>query len=307
LIQSSRSDGNLPPLKSEAGLEKGYPRIRRRFGKIASYIQLLRPFTGLAPLLSGLFGVLAPVGTITFEHVKTAVFVGVTLMLCQFCGQVLNQWSDYEIDMLTRKYRPIPQGTISRDEALGIAWLLAIFAVGRAFTVSVTFGLYTLTILFFSVFYSLAPLSPRRVHPILNTLWLAFSRGLIPFLATVTVYGTLDLAAPWAVFGFLWVLAYQPSKDVHDMEADRKFGVQTIPNTYGLKGYRTYMIIVSLALWVYAALQLHVALLLLPISIIAITGLGKKVDGLENDLSWIMFYIGLGLAYIIMFASTRLG
>jgi 4-hydroxybenzoate polyprenyltransferase len=250
-----------------------------------------------------LLGVLAPVREITFSHIVTAIYVGVTLALLQAAGQVLNQWSDYELDKLARPYRPIPSGMVSRDEALGLAWLLAIFAVGRAFTVTVSFGLYALAILFFSVYYSLAPFSPRKVHPILNVLWLAISRGLIPFLATLTVYGTFDMAVKWGVFGFLWVLAYQSSKDIHDIEADRKFNIKTIPNSYGIKGYRMYMLIVTIIMWIYSALYLPITFFLLPISIIAVIGTNKKVNGLENDASWCSFYLGLGLSYLVLFFS----
>jgi len=290
--------------KNEIGIEKGYPRIRRRFGKLASYIQLLRPFTLLAPLVAGLLGVLAPVEEITFSHITTAIYVGITLALLQAAGQVLNQWSDFEIDKLARPYRPLPLGVISRDEALGLAWLLSIFAIGRAFTVSITFGLYALILLFFSVFYSLAPFSPRRVNPILNVMWMAISRGFIPFLAVLTVYGTFEYAIKWAVFGFLWVLAYQSSKDIHDVEADRSFGIKTIPNTYGIQALRVHMIIITVVIWFYAIVYLPMVLWLTPISILALVGLNRKVDGLENDLSWVSFYLGLGISYLILFIAN---
>lgn len=263
----------------------------------------MRPFTLLPPLLSGLLGVLAPVKEITLSHIFTAIYIGVTLALLQGCGQCLNQYADVEIDRLSRPYRPLPSGNVSREEALGFSWLLAIFAIGRAFTVTVTFGLYALILLFFSVFYSLSPFSPRRIHPIVNVAWMAVSRGLIPFLAVLTVYGTFEEAIKWGVFGFLWVLAYQSSKDIHDIEADRKFNIKTIPNSYGIKGYRIYMLIVTIIMWIYSALYLPITFYLLPISIIAVIGTNKKVDGLENDLSWCSFYLGLGLSYLILFFS----
>lgn len=300
-MHSYKREGN--PLKSEVGPVEGYPRIRRRFGRLAAYIQLIRPFTLLAPLLSGLLGTLAPVDSPSYSHIFTAVYVGVTLALLQATGQVINQWSDYELDKIARPYRPIPCGLISRDEALGIAWLLAIFSIGRAFTISIYFGLYALALLFFSVFYSLSPFSPRRVHPMLNVAWMAVSRGFIPFLATLTIYGRIQDVFKWAIFGFLWVFAYQPSKDIPDIEADRMFGIKTIPNTYGLRGFKLHMIIVTFVLWIYSLLYLKAALWLIPISVVAIVGVGRTVNGLENDLSWAAFYLGLGFSYVVLFIT----
>jgi geranylgeranylglycerol-phosphate geranylgeranyltransferase len=250
-------------------------------------------------------GVLAPVREVTFVHIATAVYVGVTLALLQGAGQAINQWSDCELDKLARPYRPLPSGTISRDEALGLAWLLAIFAVGRAFTVTVTFGLFTLILLFFSVFYSLAPFSPRKVNSLLNNAWMAVSRGFLPFLAVLSVYGKMEDALPWAVFGFLWVFAYQPTKDISDMNADKKFQIKTIPNTYGVKGLQIYMLVVTIIMWIYSAAFLPVMLLLVPLSILAVLGLNKKAKGIENNLSWVSFYVGLGISYLVMFFSNH--
>jgi len=152
------------------GIVEGYPKLRRRFGKFVGYIQLVRPFTLLAPLLAGIFGVLTPVKNFSLEHLTTAVYVGLTLALLQASGQVINQYADSELDKLIKPYRPIPSGLVTREEALGLAWLLAIFSIGRAFTISTFFGLIGLTLLFFAVFYSLAPFSPRKVHPLCRCL-----------------------------------------------------------------------------------------------------------------------------------------
>jgi 4-hydroxybenzoate polyprenyltransferase len=288
------------------GISKYYPRLRRFFGeKTVAYIRLCRPFTGLAPLSAGLLGTLAPLSTITLEHIKMGIYVGLTLMMLQFTGQIINQYADIELDKTIedKRSRPLPSGLLSREEALGFSWLLAIFAIGRGFTISTFFGLITLLLLFFSVFYSLAPFSPRRLNCFLNTGWMAISRGFLPVFAVLSIYGKIEDALPWAVFGFLWVFAYQPTKDIHDMDADKKFGIKTIPNTYGVKGLQVYMLIVTIIMWIYSALYLPITFFLLPISIIAVIGTNKKVDGLENDLSWCCFYLGLSGIYLLMFVS----
>ena len=289
------------------GIRKGYPRLRRYFGKFVAYIQLLRVFTGLAPLFAGIFGVLASVQSITFEHIKVAIYVGVTLMLAQFAGQVINQYADAELDKLVKPYRPIPSGLITREEALGLSWLLAGFAIARAFTLSTFFGLITLILLFFAVFYSLVPLSPRKIHPILNTCWMAISRGFLPMFAVLSVYGNVDEAWPYAILAFMWVMGFQASKDVTDVEGDRKFGIRTIPNTYGQKGLTATMMtctfmFCALTVWFKA----YVMLLLVPLAVLAILTTKKQATLTENTYSWTAFYLGLALIYVLLFASKYL-
>jgi geranylgeranylglycerol-phosphate geranylgeranyltransferase len=289
------------------GITAGYPRLSRRFGKIMGYIQLCRVFTLVAPLVAGILGVLTPVKEITFANIVTATYVGVTLALAQACGQCLNQYADSELDKLIKPYRPVPSGLVTREEALGLSWLLAIFAVGRAFTIGTFFGLIVLVLLFFSVFYSLSPFSPRRVNPFLNTGWMAVSRGLLPIYAVISIYGSMENVWRYAVLAFLWVLAYQATKDIGDVEGDRKFGIKTIPNTYGLKGFLIYE--ASLTVIVFSFIYVFlpkIMLLLIPISLLALLGLRKQVKGAENNLGWVGFYSGLAFIYVLIFAYSRL-
>jgi len=288
------------------GIRKGYPRLRRRFGKLAGYIQLCRVFTLTAPLLAGIFGVLTPVKDVTFQHLYTAVYVGITLALAQATGQVLNQYADAELDKIIKSYRAIPSGLVSREEALGLSWLLAIFAVGRGFTISTFFGLVSLILLFFAVFYSLAPLSPRKIHPLANVAWMAFSRGFLPMFAVWSVYGNLDRAWIYSNLAFIWVMGFQGTKDVPDMLGDLKFGIKTIPNTYGVDG-----LVISMAggMSFYICISMLFSywfmLSVLPLAALAIMTIKKESGFAENTIAWNCFYLGLGLIYVLMFINER--
>ena len=288
------------------GVKKGYPRLRKRFGKLTGYVQLVRPFTLIAPLLAGFFGVLAPVHDLTFTHVSTALYVGLTLALAQGCGQCLNSYADVELDKIVKPYRPIPSGLVAREEALGLAWLLAIFATGRAFTISTFFGLIVLTLIFFAVFYSLAPFSPRKTHPLVNTGWMALSRGFLPVLAVWSVYGDVNKAWQYSVLAFLWVMGFQATKDVPDAKGDKAYGIRTIPNSYGQKGLIVTMVVCSV---LYTALSVYfsayVMLLSLPFATLAIVTTGKQSRLTENTYAWLSFYFGLGLIYILIFTGER--
>ena len=227
-------------------------------------------------------------------------------MLSQFCGQCLNQYADVELDRVVKPYRPLPSGLLSREEALGFSWLLAIFAVGRAFTISTFFGLTVLTLLFFAVFYSLAPFSPRRIHPLVNTGWMALSRGFLPMFAVFSVYGNLNNAWKYSILAFLWVMGFQASKDVPDTQGDRAYGIRTIPNSYGLRGLVTTMVVCSVFYTVLSIyFNVYVMLLTLPLAILAIMTTEKQSKLTENTISWTCFYGGLGLLYILIFIGER--
>lgn len=287
----------------QKGITKGYPAIRKKFGKIAAYIQLVRPFTLLAPLLAGILGVLATT-SLPFEHLLTAIYVGVTLALAQAAGQITNQYADVELDKIVKPYRPLPSGLLTREEALGAAWLLALFSIARAFTISTTFGLLTLTMIFFAVFYSLSPFSPRRIHAVLNVLWMAISRGFIPVIAVWSIHGTFEKALPYALLAFVWVLAFQSTKDIEDVEGDRKFKIKTMFSAYGYTGLMAWMVVFGFVYLIICAFyQLPIMALLLIIAGFAIYGTTKKSKYTENNLGWVSFYAGLGIFFILMLTS----
>lgn len=285
--------------------ESGYPWIRERFGRLAGYVQLIRPFTLLAPLIAGFIGVLTPVETITRDHLVTGIYAGVTLALAQGCGQTLNQYADAELDTIIKPYRPIPQGLVSRDEALGVAWLLAIVSMGRSFVLGNFFALVVLTLLFFAVFYSLAPFSPRKVNPWVNVWWMAFSRGFLPVLAVYSKYGLLRNAFVYAVLGFIWVYGFQSTKDIDDVEGDRMFNIKTVPSEYGVSMVYRVAEACLLVYVIFALVYRSFMVLLAPVGVVAIVLGRKKSRVTENNYGWTFFYIGLAMFYLLMFFGTR--
>jgi geranylgeranylglycerol-phosphate geranylgeranyltransferase len=293
-------------LKSR-GITRGYPWLSRRFGRLPSYIALLRPFTLVAPLVAGVIGVMTPLKQISLSNIETAIYIGITLALCQGAGQCLNQYADAELDKQIKPYRPIPSGRVSREEALGLSWLLAMFTVGRAFTIGVNFGLTILVLLGFAVFYSVPPFSPRKINPLLNTAWMAISRGFIPMYAVWSIYGDTSIGLRYSLLALLWVMGFQASKDVPDIEGDRRFGIKTIPGIYGMKGLLFTMGVCTAVYTIIAAyFGLYPMLLVLPLAAVAMLTTNKKSGLTENNISWTCFYLGLACLYILMFLSFHL-
>jgi len=299
-----------------SGIKKGYPRFRRFFGRFMDFVALIRPFTLIAPVIVGFFGSLICLKGEFWNHWLEVVYVTFTLMMCQAVGQVVNQACGVDEDRINKPYRPIPSGRVTVEEAYGLAFLLILISLWRGFTISLTFGFWICLVLFFAVFYNLKPFQARK-YVWINLLWMSVSRGLLPFIVVWSAFKSPFELKPWLLgsIAFLWVFAFQPTKDFTDVEGDKKFGIRTLPVVYGLE--RTKGIIKWLSLLPFIPLVLYVQfgllslpyLLLLNLAIIreiGIWGFEKKVSFLENTLSWVMFYIGLALIFLLSYIAEAM-
>lgn len=310
----------MPTLKTfhnrRWGITEGYPTLRRLIGRLSDYLSLFRPFTLSAPFLVGVFGSAICLGSTFWTEWTKVVYVSLTLAFCQGVGQCINQAVGVDEDRVNKPYRPIPSGRATVEEAYGLAFLLSLFAVGRAFTINAAFGVWILTILFFAVFYNLKPFQVRK-YLWVNLLWMAVSRGLLPFTVVWSAYGSPFTLKPWLLgsVAFLWVFGFQATKDLGDVEGDQRFGIRTLPVAYGVE--KTKTMIKYLSLLPFTPLVWYVHSGLLPLSYlllinlalvreVGLWGFGRRLSFAENDVSWLCFYIGLGLIFILSYIAELL-
>jgi len=286
----------------KVGIREGYPRIRSRIGRLASYIQLVRPFTLIAPLVAGIFGSIIRLGSFEqfMQNLDTAIYIAVTLMLAQAAGQAINQAADAELDRIVKPYRPIPRGDISVEEAMGLGFLLGLVAVARAVTVNVRFALAITLILFFAFFYNLPPIKAKKFLGV-NLVWMSISRGLLPFIAVWLAYGNVDSTClQLGTLATVWCLGWQGTKDIPDAEGDMKFGIKTVANTFGIPGLKllaatcTSVFAVLSIIWGYTSVLFAVA----PVAIAGLIMFEVPSPVTENTVGWMSFYVGLALIYV---------
>jgi 4-hydroxybenzoate polyprenyltransferase len=190
---------------------------------------------------------------------------------------------------------------------MGIAWILSIVALARSFTLGLIFGGLSLLLLFFAVFYSLPPISPRK-HAVLSLVWQAFSRGFLPPILCFSIYSNIQEALPYSTISFLWALGWQGSKDIGDIEADRRFGIKTLANTWGLKKLRIFTLSFTIIYIIYVvALGKLIFLLLIPLAALGLAKYTSKSKATENTVSWAVFYVGLGLIFLLTFVGEYFG
>ena len=161
--------------------------------RIKAYIDLIRPFTLLAPIIVSSSIMIASffynqstgqVVTYLYTIILPASFV---LAILNGASNTLNQITDVSTDRISKPYRPIPNGKVSLFEAKIVAVLLYISAISISIFINQMFFLFILLIMVFTVTYSISP----RVKDILflNQIWIGLPRGFLGILASWSVFG----------------------------------------------------------------------------------------------------------------------
>ena len=226
-------------MKGKLTIKEPYSKTRYVSVHIRGYVDLFRLFTLLAPFVVSMS---ITVASLVYNKVAvssnwwvTVGNTGFTIALVNAASNALNQATDFEADMISKPYRPIPRGIIKPDEAQSLAYILYLFALLRSATINVWFGVFVFLIMIFTVTYSLPPRIKRFLF--LNQVWIAIPRGLFGVLAAWSVYGDPFQKEPLVIgtIATIFLIGGMATKDIVDSDADKKTGTHTLINTYGNK------------------------------------------------------------------------
>jgi 4-hydroxybenzoate polyprenyltransferase len=202
-------------------------------------LDLLRPFTLTAPFVISMSIMTASL----IQSGKTIpenwwIIIGqssFTVAIVNAASNALNQATDVKGDKISKPYRPIPRGMVKAESAQSLAYILYLLALMRAVTINFWFGLFIFLIMVFTVTYSLPPRIKKYLF--LNQIWIAIPRGMLGILASWSVFGDPFTPTPLiiGVIATTYLIGGMTTKDVVDIEADRKTGVRTMINTYGAR------------------------------------------------------------------------
>jgi len=207
--------------------------------RIRGYIDLLRPFTLMAPFIVSMFIIVA---SLVYNKIDvapdwwvTVVHASLTLAIVNAASNALNQATDVEADRISKPYRPIPRGVVKPEEAQSIAYILYLFALLRSVTINIWFGVFVFLIMLFTVTYSLPPRMKRFLF--INQVWIAIPRGLFGILAAWSVFGDPFQKEPLiiGIVATVFLVGGMATKDIIDSKADKQTGTHTLVNTYGSK------------------------------------------------------------------------
>jgi len=230
-------------MKGKLTIKEPYSKTRYLSTHVRGYIDLFRPFTLLAPYIVSMA---ISVASLIYNHnlgkeniyENWWVIVGqssFTIALINAASNALNQATDFEADMISKPYRPIPRGIVKADEAQSLAYIFYLFALLRSVTINLWFGIFVFLIMLFTVTYSLPPRVKRVMF--LNQVWIAIPRGLLGVLASWSVFGDPFQTMPLAIgiIATVFFMGGMATKDIVDSDADKKTGTRTLINTYGTK------------------------------------------------------------------------
>jgi homogentisate phytyltransferase / homogentisate geranylgeranyltransferase len=193
-----------------------------------------------------------------------------TLMAC-LCGNVyivgLNQLEDVGIDRINKPHLPLASGEFERRDAQGIVVTTGILALVLAFLQ----GPYLLAMVGISLAlgtaYSLPPVRLKR-FPFWASVCIFTVRGVIVnlglflhFHQRLQGYGSIP-ASVWVLTAFILVFTFAIaiSKDIPDIEGDRRYNISTFTIRAGVPA------VFNLARWVLTAcyVGMMIAAALLP-------------------------------------------
>jgi 4-hydroxybenzoate polyprenyltransferase len=238
---------------------ESYEKVEFFPKKIRGYIDLVRPFTLLAPAIGGTAAALIALciasnsfltAPLLVSNLTTLIWGVSTLVIVNAASNALNAAYDIDIDRINKPYRPLPAGIVTKDEARSLAWILYLVTIWRAATVfRFTYSFLVLLIMLITIAYSMPPLRFKQRLWISN-ISVAWARGMLGFVAAWAVFddplrptnGWPFNPTPWAIglIMFIFLVGATTTKDFTDVKGDRKFGMRTLPVVYGVKKAALY-------------------------------------------------------------------
>jgi len=286
------------------GIKEAYPNVPLPV-KLKGVVQLIRPLTIVPPLIAGCIGASLPIIGSIREHLVEVMLVGLMLSLAQATGQAFNQVFGWREDAINKPYRPIPSGRLTIQEATLVASFVALLTCVVAYPI----GMILQALIFLAMGFAYNTFI-KYSNEWLSLVWLAIARGFLPFIISYSMFGNLYSPKPWVISLFLtlWVLAFQSTKDIPDIEGDKVFNIRTLPTVYGIE--TTTRIITGLSVLPFMELVLSVYLGLIGteylvlgflwgLAFINIKMLTSKSEHFENTKAWIGFYAGIGITYLL--------
>lgn len=304
--------------------------------RFRAFIDLVRPFTLLAPALGGLSGsfmallvsdkLASPELSSTFPFFYwpslpiLAMISGITsLVFLNAASNTLNQVYDRDIDRINKGYRPIPMGIVTPREGIWIAILLYGISLWRAAMVNRYFLMMVSILILFTIAYSVPPFRFKKRLWISN-ISVALPRGMLGLVAAWTITGDITHPIPWLIGSIMaiFLIGSTTTKDITDMRGDKRFGIRTLPVFYGKKKAIIYSspffilpFLIMGAYWYWDLLpsfSLIMAVIFLVWSVLVIYLLYKEGDKedihFENSPAWKQMYImlmGMQVGFLTIF------
>ncbi len=195
---------------------------------IKPFIEITRPHNCALAGLVGILGSIVATGHV--PGLEKLVLVFLVVHIGCSAGNTLNDYFDYEIDVINRPERVLPRGAMKRETALRYAFALFAFGLVLASFINLPDFLLALAAYVTMILYAwkLKPL------PFIGNIAVASLTGVTPLYGALAV-GRIGLAGTLALCAFLVNVAREVAKDIEDVEGDLRTGARTLPIVVGKK------------------------------------------------------------------------
>jgi geranylgeranylglycerol-phosphate geranylgeranyltransferase len=208
--------------------------------KIYGMIRLFRPELPLAAAICVTTGQILAAGQVPPWQ------IGILGFLCGFAlssaALILNDYFDYEVDLVNHPGRPLPSGAVTRAEVIGLTVVTTL--VGLSAALALGYGAFWISVIFWLIGFLYNWRYKQTGLP--GNLMVCASVGVTFILGAVT------MQAPWngvvwtfALMAFFVDLGEEIAGDAMDMEGDKKRGSRSIAL---LKG-KQFALHISVVLW----------------------------------------------------------
>lgn len=197
------------------------------------YIEILRPGNAM----------MGAIAIILVAIIDKSFSIPIVLaMLAVFfetaAGNVINDYFDYNIDLINKPERPIPSGRISLTAGRNYGYLLFLLGTICGFLISfltdnwIPFIIVLLAdIILYLYAYRL------KSTPLIGNLTVAFMTGFGFVFGGFSINNSsiILISLYLGFFAFVMTTARELVKDIEDMEGDKAEGAKTLPILYGEK------------------------------------------------------------------------
>jgi protoheme IX farnesyltransferase len=223
-------------------LSLAYPRVTT----VGDFLALLKPRVMSLVIFTGLAGIVAAPGHL---HPLTAFTALLCIAVAAGASGCLNMAYDSDIDCLMTRTakRPIPMGTVAREDALAFGWTLSVAAVATMglFVNVLAAGLLAFTVFFYVGVYTLW--LKRRTPQ--NIVIGGLSGALPPAIGWASVTGDLSLAPLLLVaIIFMWTPPHFWALSLWRSEDYARAGVPMLPVVKGKPHTRFQILLYTLVL-----------------------------------------------------------
>lgn len=165
-------------------------------------------------------------------------------------GNIINDYYDYNIDLINKPQSPLASHFISLQIAYRIGFSLLIFS----FILSLIFSIYAILISFLTFIILFVYTTKLKNTPLIGNIVISLLVGLI-FLFTELVL-TNQLLNSWPCFILSFILNFcrEIIKDMEDIEGDKINNITTFPVVFGFQ-FSKYLLIFSILLFIVVSLS----------------------------------------------------